>query len=902
MRIKNLFGFLTISTMLTINGLAQVTPVTVCLGDDTTVCQGQTVVINNCTTGTGGPLGTLFLNSPVSLSLSDDVWSAAVPLGFTFNYYGVNYTQCVIGSNGLVSFNLANANSYCPWVLNGTPIPGGAAGGNNSAMGIYCDMNPSNASSGPVQYQTIGTAPNRIFVALYKGVTGFSCTNSCSYMSILFYEGSNNIEFHVGSKQTCGTWNGDLAIQGVQNVNGTQGIATPGRNNTIWMAVQDGRRYTPTSPTNTNGYTISTIPYITVTSNGAAGSGIEWKNTLNQTFPYNNGSLTITNVPAGTTGYFISGTSCNASIGAISDTTYITRSVSAVSTTSVTDTCNGGNGILTATPGTSGPYSYSWSNLPNTTSTVNNVVAGTYTVTAFNSDGCPATSTITVGNVLATTNSSSTLVSCPGGSDGTATAEMLPLGASTTYQWDDPAAQTTQTAVGLSAGTYNCTITSSNGCVEIVSVTVSEIPGMIATIVNKQDVTCYTGNDGLIALEVINGTGPYSYLWSGSSSIDSIATDLFVGPQQVDITDSNGCVISVNTILSEPMPLSLSNVTTDTMICSESTIVLSAMGNGGSSPYIFTWFENGIQISTDQFPLVDPVNSGTVYEVVLSEQCGSPTTSQTLTIVFPTPIQPIVVPDPPQACAPDTFRFVNASTNNSEIATTFYEFSNGITHTMNGLDTASQLFVIPNDYDVNMTVTSIYGCVYTEFFPIIIKALKKPKALFGMNANPTTIFETRVKMSDKSVDATAWEWIANQATPGMSSLQNPEFHFPQVEGFYPINLKVTSPLGCWDTITVLLNIQSDILFYAPNAFTPDNDEHNPTWKFAVAGMDLTSFELYVYNRWGEVVWQTYDPNAEWDGTYKGRLLESGSYNWRAKFKKFGKEDFQTTTGNVAIIR
>jgi gliding motility-associated-like protein len=902
MNIRKITAFIFFTTLLTFNGFAQLAPVTVCLGVDATVCQGQSVVINNC--GTGGGSGALNMNAPVSVSLSDDSWSSAVPIGFTFNYYGVNYTQCVIGSNGLVSFKLSNASGYCPWSLNGTSIPSTAiAGASNSAMGVYTDMNPSNTSSGPVQYQTLGTAPNRVFVVLYKGVTAFSCTSSCSYVAFLFYEGTNVIEYHIGSKQVCPGWNGGLAIQGVQNLAGNLGTASPGRNNTVWTALQDGKRFNPTSASNTNAYTVTTIPYVNVTSSGSTGSGLQWQSTLNQTFPYNGGALTIATVPAGTTGYFLTGTSCGVSMGSVSDTSFITRTSATVTTTSIADTCGVGSGSVTAIPGSgTNPFTYNWAALGATTATVNNVSAGTYTVNANDANGCPATSTVTVTNVPSTTTDTSTLVSCPGDADGTATATMLPLGSSTTYQWDDPAAQTTQTAVGLSAGTYNCTITSSNGCVEVVTVTVSEIPGMIGTITNKQDVTCYTGNDGIIDLNVVAGTAPYSFSWSGSSSITSSANDLYVGPQQIDITDSNGCLITINTILDEPMPLVIDSVSMDTMICSESTIILGAVGGGGSSPYIYTWYEDGVQFSTDQNPLVDPLNSGTIYQVVLSEQCGSPTTSSSLTITFPTPIQPLVVPNPIQACAPDTFKFVNASTNNSDIATTFYEFSNGSNQMLNGLDTASQLFKVANAYDVNMTITSIYGCIYNDYFPSIITALKRPKAQFGMSSNPTTIFETRVKMFDKSVDAVAWQWIAAQASPAASSIQNPEFNFPQVEGLYPVFLTVTSSLGCWDTLTVMLDIQSDILFYAPNSFTPDNDEHNPTWKFSVAGMDLSNFELSVYNRWGEVIWQTFDANAEWDGTYKGQLVDSGMYNWKARFKKFGKEDYQIKTGNVNIIR
>ena len=71
-----------------------------------------------------------------------------------------------------------------------------------------------------------------------------------------------------------------------------------------------------------------------------------------------------------------------------------------------------------------------------------------------------------------------------------------------------------------------------------------------------------------------------------------------------------------------------------------------------------------------------------------------------------------------------------------------------------------------------------------------------------------------------------------------------------------------------DTITKNLTVNSDILFFAPNSFTPDGDEFNQSWKWSVQGIDDQDFSLFIFNRWGEILWETHDPNSEWDGTYK----------------------------------
>ena len=221
---------------------------------------------------------------------------------------------------------------------------------------------------------------------------------------------------------------------------------TPGRNNTVWGANQDGKRFTPTTPLNTNNYTVATVPYYTVTSN--SNNSIQWANTLGQTFPYNNGVLNITTVPPGTTGYFLSATACNALIGGVSDTTWLTRVSSSVTATSTPDICSSGIGTVTANPGLgTAPFNFNWPVL-GPGQTINGVTAGTYTVQMTDANGCPSTATVTVGNTPASFSSTSTLVSCPGGNNGTASAIMTPLLGNITYLWSD--GQTTQTATNLS--------------------------------------------------------------------------------------------------------------------------------------------------------------------------------------------------------------------------------------------------------------------------------------------------------------------------------------------------------------------------------------------------------------------------------------------------------------------
>jgi gliding motility-associated-like protein len=746
---------------------------------------------------------------------------------------------------------------------------------------------------------------------VYENIFAFGSQGVCTNMGVILNETSNTIEFHLRYKPMFATWNGGLAIQGVQNAAGTIAHVTPGRNNAQWAATSEGKIWTPTAPNNTNAYTISPIPYQYITNANGASSTQQWGNTIGQTFPYNNGILNIPISLPTPTGYFLTtsnGQGCsNNPVTVTSDTTWITGVTSSVTTSMTDDICSVGQGTVTATP-QSGmpPYTFNWPGLGNaTTPTVNGVFAGSYTVQMWDGMGCMSTSTIVVGDTPAVFQGTTTVVSCPGGNDGTAFAEMVPVMGNLTYEWDDPLMQTTQTAVGLLAGNYSCTITSDIGCQGVVNVVVTEIPGMIANIANQTDVTCYTGNDGMIDVDVIQGTQPFVYSWDNSVSTTDVASDLTVGTHTLTITDDNGCVISISGTLAEPSPLNIDFITGDTQICPEDDITLMATGTGGSTQYVFTWSQNGQVIGTGDQITVDPTVTNTTYCVELSELCGSPVDDECTLIYFPTPIEPSALPDETEKCLPGFFEFENSSTNQLEIASTYWDFGNiNWNQLETGADSTSVLFNSVGNHTVIMTVTSVYGCVYVDSVVNIVEVKPNPTADFFFSTNPATIFETSVQMQDKSsFDVVTWNWFSPGSNPMTSFSTSPAFVFPEgVVQDYPITLAVETERGCVDTITKTFHVIQDILFFAPNTFTPDGDEFNQMWKPEITGIDIYDFELFIFNRWGELIWENHDPSVGWDGTYNGKIVQDGAYTWRARVSNPYDDSREEFNGTINLIR
>jgi uncharacterized repeat protein (TIGR01451 family) len=190
------------------------------------------------------PFQPLSLSQAQVLALGDDNTTNAIPIGFTFSYFGVPYTSLAITSNAYITFDSNQFGSMSDFSPN-QHIPDPTAPVNAIFL-AWCDLNPM--VSGVVKYEIVGQSPNRVFVIEYDQVPYFGCQQSLFTGQIHLFEGSNNIEMHIVSKPLCSTgsnW-GDIAIQGIQNTIGTEGFHVPGRNNVgSWQAFNDAWRFDP---------------------------------------------------------------------------------------------------------------------------------------------------------------------------------------------------------------------------------------------------------------------------------------------------------------------------------------------------------------------------------------------------------------------------------------------------------------------------------------------------------------------------------------------------------------------------------------------------------------------------------------------------------------------------------
>lgn len=168
-----------------------------------------------------------------SVTLSDDQVSAFIPLSFTFNFFGTDYTQVRLSSNGFLTFNNSTNSGCCE----GDPIPSTSDPDNIIAF-AWSDLNPN--EGGSFQYFTIGTAPNRIFVVDVKNLSHYGFPGRVT-SQIQLHETTNIIEIHTTEMG----YGGDVHTMGVENVNGTLGYAVEGRNATIWSTEEEMVQFVP---------------------------------------------------------------------------------------------------------------------------------------------------------------------------------------------------------------------------------------------------------------------------------------------------------------------------------------------------------------------------------------------------------------------------------------------------------------------------------------------------------------------------------------------------------------------------------------------------------------------------------------------------------------------------------
>ncbi len=614
------------------------------------------------------------------------------------------------------------------------------------------------------------------------------------------------------------------------------------------------------------------------TASGTGGTG-------SYTYSWSSGgqtTQTATGLTAGT--YTVTITD---NIGCSKSTT-VAITGSAGPTASVTNINNAncattGSATASGTGGT-GSYTYSWSAGGQTTQTATGLTSGNYTVIITDNNGCSQSATVNITGAPGPTASVSGSTNATCAAAGNATASAVNGNGSYTYSWS-AGAQTTQTATGLSAGTYTVTVTDAFGCTSTATVTITGSAGPSISSVNPTNVLCNGGFTGNATANASGGTGTLTYVWNNGQSTAN-ATGLSAGTYTVVVSDVNGCTSTSTVIITEPPVLNAQAL--GTVTCSGQLATASVSGAGGTGAYNYLW-NNGQAAQT-----ATGLTNGT-YTVVITDanSCTASATAQVNANANPSAVFTGI---DTAGCEPLCVTFNNATAN---IVTWSWNFGDGSTGTG---ATPKHCYTSPGTYSVTLTVTDNNGCTGTFAKNNWIQVYPQTKAAFTAGPQPTTVLNPTIFFTDKSLNATSWNWSFGDILNSTSTLQNPSFNYKD-SGCYAVQLIVDNQYTCPDTSDQQVCILGDYELFAPNAFTPDGSGLNDVWNVKGIGIDPNHFKLWIFDRWGNLIFETSDLYQGWNGHAHGGkdIAQQDVYVWKVATRDFlgGKHSY---IGHVSLVR
>jgi gliding motility-associated-like protein len=548
-------------------------------------------------------------------------------------------------------------------------------------------------------------------------------------------------------------------------------------------------------------------------------------------------------------------------------------------------------------------YSYNWVHVESgttySTQNVNlpqyNSGANTYVVTVSNTWCQTAIDTVIVNVVeqpLAQITINGALILCQG--DSVILSSNYPSG----NLWSN--GSTSSSISVLTSGDYALTV-SSGGCSsesDIISVLVNPTPTAIFALPNtlcSSDIATvsYMGNASGTAsynwdfgganVQSGNGQGPYSLSFPSN------------GPYTITLTVAeNSCISALesNTININPTPSVLINGSQT--VCEGQALEFTYNGNATvNATYAWQPGTGMLFSGSGQGPVSIEYNqSGITFIGLTVTQGGCVSDLYEMQVeVYPLPI-PNIINDYSSSCDSAS---VNFSTSANAISYN-WDFGNGSTANTQSAATTYYAGV----YDVTLSLTDANGCSNSITANDLIQVYPSPIAGFisiPEIADTLDIENGTIIFNNLSVNSTLYSWDFGD---GLTSSEiNPE-HTYNVQGSYSIQLIASNSYGCSDTALMgPIYIMPPATVFIPNTFTPNYDGLNDI--FRVYSTRITNIHLQIYDRIGEKVFEIFDLNQGWDGTFRGRALNTGVYVYYCKVK-YDTGLVEELFGDITLIR
>lgn len=451
---------------------------------------------------------------------------------------------------------------------------------------------------------------------------------------------------------------------------------------------------------------------------------------------------------------------------------------------------------------------------------------------------------------------------------------------------------TTYTLVGTVSGLYGCSRTVADTHITVVH------PKPTSQLLTVDDICIGQQTNLTVTFPV--GTAPFNYtlqnnLTGGTTNYtaNSSQATLSVSPNQtttysvIAVTDANNCaatqMTNASTITVNPLPQPI--IVGDNTVCDGQSSVLSTTATTPAYAS-YLWSQSGATTSTIS------VNTVGNYSVTVTDVNGCVNTSPSF--AFTVNDNPVIdfTNDTSLACEISNINFTNLSTYEPN-ATFAWTLAPGVT---SALTNPSHVYTTPGTYQISLTIVNPTGCTSSDTKPVDITFFPLPEAKFIADPLATNIYSSGINFYDQSANAVSWSW--NFGDDNTSSVQNPSHYYGSV-GEYMVKLVVTNIAGC------VSEYQQQVIvnpFYLPNAFTPNKDGKNDFFFDPGFSLDVASYNMKIFNRWGQKFFETETPAKTWDGSDPaGAKAPQGVYVYSIDVKtKEGKS--QQYNGTVTLLR
>jgi gliding motility-associated-like protein len=561
---------------------------------------------------------------------------------------------------------------------------------------------------------------------------------------------------------------------------------------------------------------------------------------------------------------------------------------------------NNTNGSIEITPiGGSGTYSYLWSTT-DTTQNIADIGIGTYSISVTDANGCSATTDIIIeqpDTLIATIEVSQYIggngVSCNGASDGS--LDLTVQGGTLPYSYIWNTSDTTQDISGLIAGTYSVTVADSNGCIALATAVITQPDSVKNTLTASvysggYNVSCNGAEDGSITVIINGGIEPYSYVWSTNDSTSAI-NEVGAGSYSVTVTDVNGCTATSSVTLTEPDVLNVSAEGSQLPCSGSGNGTITSTVNGGAPDYTYIW--SNAQTTQN----LSGLSSGNYIVTVTDENGCTASASADVIDVNPLDLSGTLIVN--ATCIDSKDGFVSANVSGGTQPYSYLWSTGETTNSIDSLDNGNYI----------LTVTDANGCSVVSNYTIAGPVCNLPPVAVRDIASLTC--ETSIDIyvlnndSDPDDDNFFVSKVVINPVYGTTFINSdgtitytPNNDFVGVDSFvYEICDDNISTPFCDTAVVYITVLPCRPNVFIPNGFSPNGDSYNQYWEV----IDITLYpnnELQIFNRWGNLVYESAPYHNEWDGlNMSGENLPDGTYFYILKLN----DDNNTSYSGYVVI-